>query len=303
MRTNLQRATPTLSVLCLAGTLALHAQQPGPPAAPPQPPDPNVPLFFEVASVKPNTSGERNGMLRRNPGGRMNAANMPLRQIIVFAYQPPPFTLVGGPAWINDERYDIAAKLDGDPAPLPPGSGPDHMMLATRSLLADRFKLKLHKETRDLEVYALVMAKPGGPPGSGLKLSTEDCSPEAMRARLAGGGAALPAPGAPFLCGARMGPGRLQMSGMPIAVLVSTLGGLAGRPILDRTGLQGNWDALVTYAIDPGRGAPPPDAAPPDPNAPSIFTALQEQLGLKLESAKAPMEVLVIDSIERPTPD
>src|SRR5262245_46754134 len=87
-----------------------------------QAPDPNVPLYFEVASVKLNNSGERGGMLRRQPGGRMTATNMPLRQLIAFAYQATPLTLVGGPSWPNDERYDIVAKVEGDPPMLGPGA-------------------------------------------------------------------------------------------------------------------------------------------------------------------------------------
>ena len=299
-----------VAIAMLVVTAIVFAQAPSPqnaqaPASV-QAPDPNVPLYFEVASVKPNNSGERNQLIRRQPGGRMTATNMPLRMLIAFAYQATPLTLVGGPNWTNNEHYDIVAKIDGDPPPLPPGSGPDHMQLALRSLLADRFQLKVHRETREMDAYALVMAKPGGAPGPALKQSTQDCSPEAMRAltgRAGGPPPGPPAPGAPFLCGARMAPGRMQINGMPIAVVVGPLGGLTGRSVVDRTGLTGQWDFVMTFAPDPGRGTPPPDAPPADPDAPSLFTALQEQLGLKLESTKAPIEVIVIDSVERPTPD
>ena len=288
--------------------IALKAQAPAPPQTQPQdskPPDPNVPLYFEVAAVKPNKSGERGSSIRRQPGGRMTATNMPLRGLITFAYQVTPLTLVGGPSWVGQENFDIVAKLEGDPMPVPPGQGPDHMQLALRTLLVDRFQLKVHRETREMDVYALVMAKSGGAPGPALKASTQDCSPEAMRAMMGRGAPPPPPPpGAiPFLCGARMGPGSIQLGGMPITVLLGPLGGMTGRTVVDRTGLTGNWDAQMTFAPDPGRGAPPPDAPAPDPNAPSLFTALQEQLGLKLESTKAPIEVLVIDSVEHPTPD
>jgi uncharacterized protein (TIGR03435 family) len=277
---------------------ALGAQQPAP-----QAPDPNVPIAFEVASVKPNTSGQRGGLLRRQPGGRMEATNMPLRQLISFAYQAAPFTLVGGPSWIDGANFDIVAKLEGDPPMIPPGSGPDHLTLALRTLLADRFKLKVHRETRDLDVYALTMAKPGGGPGKALKASTEDCSPETIRARMAAGRGAppAPAPGQPFQCGVRMSTGRIVTNGLPISAVLGALGGMVGRVVVDRTGLTGGWDLDVTFAPEAGRGGQPSDVA--DPNAPSIFTALQEQLGLKLESTKAPIEVTVIDSVEQPTPD
>ena len=149
------------------------------------------------------------------------------------------------------------------------------------------------------------MAKPGGAPGPGLKRSTQDCSPEAIRAMLARGGGPPPGPppaGATPPCGAMMGPGGFRIGGMPISIVTGPLGGMTGRIVVDRTGLTGGWNFILTFAPDPGRGTPPADVAV-DPNAPSLFTALQEQLGLKLESTKAPVEVLVIDSVEHPTPD
>jgi uncharacterized protein (TIGR03435 family) len=283
------------------------AQVPGPPqGAATQAPDPNIPLYFEVAAIKPNNSGERGGSIRRSAGGRMTATNMPVRALIMFAYQVTPLTLVSGPEWTRQENFDIVAKMEGDPAPVAPGSGPDHMMLAMRTLLADRFKLKVHRETREMDAYALVMAKSGGAPGLKLKPSTQDCSPETMRAMIARGTPPPPPPAGslvPFQCGARTSPGRFQVGGMPLSTLLGPLGGITGRSVVDRTGLTGAWDLELLFAPDPGRGTPPPDAPPADPDAPSLFTALQEQLGLKLESTKAPIEVLVIDSIEHPTPD
>jgi uncharacterized protein (TIGR03435 family) len=264
------------------------------------PPDPNVPLHFEVATVKPNKSNKPGGSMRREPGGRLTATNMPIRQLITFAYQVTPLQLVGGPGWIEADRFDIVAKLEGDPPPVAPGLGPDHAMLAMRTLLTDRFKLKIHRESRELEVYALVMTRPGSP-GPGLKRSTQDCSPEAIKT-MAGRGGPPPGPGSPVLCGARMLPGRVQLGGMPISTFAGPLGGLTGRIVVDRTGLIGSWDFDLTFAPEPGRGVVA-DVPPPDPNGPSIFTALQEQLGLKLEATKAPVDVVVIDSVEPPTPD
>jgi uncharacterized protein (TIGR03435 family) len=275
-----------------------------------QAPDPSPPSF-EAASVKPNKSGDPGQFIRRQPGGRVSVTNMPVRQLIVFAYQLQPAQVIGGPNWMASDRFDVVAKMEGDPAPVMPGSGPDPIQLAMRTLLADRFKLAAHKETRDLDVYALVMAKPGGKPGPSLKPSTQDCSPQALQGRRGSPPPGLPGPpgpDVPFLCGMRGTPGRLQLGGFPLSQLANGLQGLAGRMIIDRTGLSGNWDAELTFMPE-GRGlppgAPPPgvELPPIDPNAPTLFTALQEQLGLKLESTKAPVEVLVIDSVQQPTPD
>jgi uncharacterized protein (TIGR03435 family) len=264
-------------------------------------PDPSVPVFFEAASVKLNTEGGQDQYVRRQPGGRFNSVGMPARVLITFAYQLQNFQLVGAPSWLSDERYDIVAKLEGDPPAVMPGSGPDHMMLALRSLLADRFKLKVHRETREMDIYALVMARPGGQPGPALKPSAQDCSPQARR------GAPPPtgAGGAPIFCGMQMGPGVIRLGGFPLSQFVGGLGGRVGRMVVDRTGLSGNWNFEMTFAPE-GRGGPPPpgvDVPAGDQNAPSLFTAVQEQLGLKLEPTKGPVEVLVVDSVERPTID
>ena len=136
---------------CIAAAIALavltaprpQAQSFGAPAGTVPAPDPNVPLYFEAASIKPSNPSNPPGQgIRRQPGGRFNTVNSPARMLITFAYQIQGYQLVGGPDWIGSERYDIVAKMDGDPPPVIPGSGADHMMLATRTLLADRFKLE-----------------------------------------------------------------------------------------------------------------------------------------------------------------
>jgi hypothetical protein len=110
-------------------------------------PDPNVRLSFEAASVKPSDPKARSWSgIRRQPGGRFNTFNTPVRLLITFAYQIQGYQLVGGPDWISNTRYDIVAKMEGDPPPVRPGTGADHMMLATRTLLDERFKLKVHRE-------------------------------------------------------------------------------------------------------------------------------------------------------------
>jgi bla regulator protein blaR1 len=291
----------TRSLLIAVTASAVTAASPFAQQADTQSPAPT----FEAASVKPNKSGDGGSFIRRQPGGRMTATNMPLGVLITFAYLLQPSQLVGGPGWIANDRFDIVAKMEGDPAPVMPGSGPDPLQLAMRTLLADRFKLVVHRETRDMDVYALVMARPGGKPGPALKPSTQDCSPQAILGRRGGG---PPPPDASFLCGMRGSLGRLQLGGFPLSQLANGLQGLAGRIVIDRTGLSGNWDAELTFAPE-GRGGPP-GALPPgvelppiDPNAPNVFTALQEQLGLKLEATKAPVDVLVVDSVQQPTPD
>jgi uncharacterized protein (TIGR03435 family) len=184
--------------------------------APAQAPDPSVPLVFEAASVSQNTSGEQGQSIRRQPGGRLSATNMPLRALITFAYQLQPFQLVGDPSWIRTVNFDIVAKMEGDPAPVPPGAGPDPLMLAMRSLLAERFKLTAHRETREMDIYALVLARPDGKPGPALKPSTQDCA--AMMAAARGGPPPGPPPGpnSPIMCGMRGSVGRIQAGGMPM---------------------------------------------------------------------------------------
>jgi len=204
---------------------------------------------------------------------------------------------------VNNERYDIVAKMEGDPPAVIPGTGADHMMLAVRTLLADRFKLVVRKETRELDIYALTMAKAGGKPGPALKPASGDCSPAAFAARA---GAPPPAPGTPpQVCGIQQGPGRIRFGGYPLSLFANGISSRVGRQVIDRTGLTGNWDFEMSFAPEVPPGALPPGAPPPpvDPDAPNFFTAIQEQLGLKLEGTKGPVEVYVIESIEKPTPD
>jgi bla regulator protein BlaR1 len=260
---------------------------------------------FEAASVKANKSGGTNGMLRREPGGRIEASNMPLRMLITFAYELQPFRLVGGPDWVNTERFDIVAKFDGDPPPTLPGGPPDPMRLSMRALLEERFHLELREEMRDLDTYNLVIARADGKPGAALKPTAQDCSPDALRQRAAAGPPALPAPGEMMQCGMMMNPGRVRSGGMPLSQLAGVLSGQVGRIVNDKTGLSGGFDFEMTYSPTGIRppGAGPGDAPPLDSDAPSIYTALQEQLGLKLEPAKAPVDVFVIENVERPTDD
>jgi uncharacterized protein (TIGR03435 family) len=255
---------------------------------------------FEVASVKLNKSADTRQFIQRQPGGRVTVTNMPLRGLITFAYQLASFQLIGGPSWIANDRFDMVAKLEGNPEFPAPGAGPDQ--LAFRTLMADRFKLQVHRETREMDIYALVMAKPGIP-GPALKPSQTDCAAVIKAGPRAGGPPPLPSSGI-VPCSIIGNPGMIRFGGFPVSQLTTMLGGLSGRMVVDRTELKGNWEFELRFAAEQ-RGQPPPGAnAPPaDPDAPSIFTALQEQLGLKLESTKGPVEVVVIDSVEHATED
>jgi uncharacterized protein (TIGR03435 family) len=247
---------------------------------------------FEAASVKPASPDNPPGQgLSRAPGGRFTAVNAPLRFLILYAYQLQGHQLVGAPEWTASERFDIVAKMEGDP-PSIVTAGPDPMRLATQTLLGERFGLRVRRETRELDIYALTMARSGGQPGRGLKPSPEDCAVMAARARAS---AAAPGPdrAPPFVCGQKFGPGRIRFGGYPLSLFANGLSQAVGRAVVDRTGLTGNWSFELTYAAEPS----------PSSDAPSLFTAIQEELGLKLEATKGPVDVLVVESVERPTPD
>ena len=231
---------------------------------------------------------------------------MAARQLVTFAYQLGQFQLVGGPSWLADDKFDITAKMEGNPEWEGPGSGkPDPIQLAMRTLLAERFKLKVHVESRDLDAYALMLVKPGVM-GPALKPSTTDCKALGDLARQ---GKLPPGPPQPVNgvvpCSIQGRIGQISFDGFPMSQAAMMMVGQAGRPVVDRTGLSGNWQFVMTFAQERPLGAPAPpnEQTLPDPNAPSFFTALQEQLGLKLESTKAPFEVTVIDTAEHPADD
>ena len=246
---------------------------------------------FEVASVKPNKSGETTSFLQGRPGGNFAVGNMTLRGLIFFAYGIQGLQLVGAPDWIATERFDITARAAADVPPTPIGRiSPEALML--RSLLEDRFRLSAHRETRDLPIYALVLARADGRPGPRLRQTTSDYC--AKRLEAAGkAGEAVP-PGGP-VCGMLPSVNELTAGALPMNEFARFLALNTGRLVVDRTGLTGVWDFDLKYS---------PDNAPnPDPDRPSIFTALQEQLGLRLQATTGPVEVLVIDRVEGLIPD
>jgi uncharacterized protein (TIGR03435 family) len=240
---------------------------------------PRAPLAFDVVSVKPNTSGEVGGTSRAQPG-RYQGNNVTLKRVITLAYRPVQ-EFVGGPDWINTAHFDIEASSDKSP-------NPDQMLEMLRTMLADRFKLVVHKELKESPVYALTLARRDGRLGSRLKQSDTECP-------LPGSLPPAPSPQtAGPRCGFRLGNGVLSGQGATMARLASELS-FVGRQVIDRTVLAGAFDVDLEWTPDPPGAAPSPDAGP------SIFTAILEQLGLKLEPATAPLEVVVIDSAEQPS--
>lgn len=279
----------------------------GAPPAPGAAAAPLGPMSFEVASVKPNNSGAPNVQIGLQPGGRFIATNVPVRALITFAYQLQNFQLVDAPDWTRNERYDIQATAGREIPPTPLGQvGPIQMMV--RSLLAERFQLSVRQETREMPIYALVLERPDGRLGPQLQRTTADCA--AIMAAARGRGGAPPAPpalGERPQCGMFGGFGMVRAGSIPMSQLAQMLSQQVQRVVLDRTGLMGNFDFDLTFTPDQAPQGPAPPGAPAlppvDPNGPSIFTALQEQLGLKLDSTRGPVPVTVVERVERATAD
>ena len=263
-----------------------------------------APAEFEVASVKPNKGGDNRVMLGMQPGGRFTGTNVSLRQLMTLAYRVQPFQVVNAPGWVDSDRFDIAAKGNGNPTP-------EAVQGMIRGLLADRFGLVTHTETRDMPIYALMLARADGRLGPRLKESTTDCQALLGRGR-AGGPPPPPSPGSPSAngpmpCGMRIGPGALTAGGMALTQLATSLAPMTGRVIEDRTGLSASYDFELSWTPDQGMGPGGPlrdvPAPPSSDGGGSLFTAIQEQLGLKLESTRGQVTVVVVDKISPPTPD
>ena len=243
-----------------------------------------------------DTSGAGGGTIGQN-GGSFFATNMTLRNLLMYAYASPngvtlDAQIIGGPGWARTDHFDIEAKPEGGARVLPG----EQTKAMVQSLLEDRFQLKVHRETRDLPVYNLVLTK------KGPKLSEDQAPPNPRQAFIT------------FAWqGDQLGPlprGALRMvtgsdtttiigTAIPLARIVAMLQGKSDRIIIDKTGLDGLIDVNLEFRQD--LAAAPPDAgAPGAVESATLFTALQE-IGLKLESAKAPLEVLVIDSVQRPS--
>lgn len=250
-----------------------------------------VPLTFEAASVKPNKSGAPVGPGYNMMGSNLTATNVPLLTLIRQAYQVQGFQVTGGPGWLTAERFDIVAKAGAA------ASSRGALTAMMQALLADRFKLVVHHETRDLPVYALVKARNDGRPGPQFHQPAVDCY-----AVLRSNGRNPPPAG--FFCGGmRPGPGQLSGRMASMKQLAEFLSPQVGRIVIDKTGIADPFDMDLTWA--PGLVAPDASlsAAVSPSDGASIYTALQEQLGLRLDSATGPVDVLVVDHVDRPTED
>jgi uncharacterized protein (TIGR03435 family) len=246
---------------------------------------------FDVISVKPNDSGNGPSDLRVSPQ-RFSWTNASLRQLIQVAYDVRPYQLIALPAWADGADFDVAATT-GVPA------SPQQMNVMLQSLLADRFELVAHRDQRDLPAYAIVVARRDGKLGPGIHPSAKDC--ESAGGRLLDSAAAQ----AEYAgCSPQMGLTKLKLGGYSISFLAGGLKRILEKPVVDKTGLTGTFDMELMWTPDPTMlpsGIPAPTNVPS--GGPSIFTALEEQLGLKLVSDRAPVDVLVIDHLSRPKPD
>ncbi len=228
---------------------------------------------FEVAAIKPNHSGAGNSGFRRAGAGELNAINITLKRLIAYAYDLQDYQITGGANWLESERYDILAKPpSGEALPSTNTERTAQLRLRVRALLSDRFQLTFHKTTKELPIFVLLVGKNG-----------------------------------PKLNEAKAGDMELLTNGhhltcrkVPVERFAGVfLQGQLRRSVIDKTGLQGDFDFTLDWTPDEGPGkAPGAESASPG-DAPSFFTALQEQLGLKLEPAKGPVEILVIDRAER----
>jgi uncharacterized protein (TIGR03435 family) len=230
---------------------------------------------FEVASIRRNTSGSIQGSMSVSPGGDVSGTNVTLRALISAASGGIPTSrILGGPAWVDRDRYDVLAKAEGEPPE-------QEVRLMLAALLRERFNLVSRMERREFPAYALVRARPNGPLGPRLRPAAVNCDDSEARAK-----AALDTRDRPP-CGVRQRAGSIVAGGVRLTQITGYFG--AGRPVLERTGLSDRFDVDLEWAPTP------------DGDGVSIFTALQEQLGLKLENTTAPLPVIIIERVERPT--
>jgi uncharacterized protein (TIGR03435 family) len=256
-------------LLFLSSTAAFTQTQAAPPA-------------FEVADVKVNKSGELRMAIDIQPGGRVTMRNVPMKVLIVFAYHLRPEALAGGPKWLESERFDVVAKA-------PETASPDDVRRMAQTLLAERFKLVVHKEQKIMPAYALVLGK------FGPKLQPSETD-------LLSGQRCVPGQGQPDQR-------HVECRHITLALLADYLQELAPRdfmvPVVDQTGLKGAYDFKLdwTPTASPTAAAPSaenaPATAPPVEAGPTIFDAVQLQLGLKLESKRLPLPIIVVDHVER----
>jgi uncharacterized protein (TIGR03435 family) len=263
------RATPFATValtaaIAVSAPVFLSLMPPGLRAEP----QATTEIAFEVASVRPAPPNNRM-QFSFPPGGRFIAKSATLKTLVVLAYDVREFQISGGPSWINSDRYDIVSKSEI------PSPTRDQMGIMLRTLLKERFKLAVRQEVREMPVYALVVAK------SGLKLQE---SSDDKTVSLDGG------------------PGRAVGTKVSMSLFSRFLSQQVIRGVVDRTGLTANYDVKLSWSPDVNQSQTSPDAGPSaEFQGPSLFTALHEQMGLRLESQRGPVDFIVISSVEKPT--
>jgi uncharacterized protein (TIGR03435 family) len=236
---------------------------------------------FDVASVKLNRSGENPSQVRIPPGGRVTATNATLRALITTAYQIQDFDLEGGPGWVSTDRYDVEAKASGS-------AEPPEILRMLQTLLADRFKLVLHQEQREKAMYMLTVS----PGGARLEAPHAECNARFVPTQ----------PDEPICNGFTVRTAGLARGfGVTMARLSFFLSRELGRPVADKTGLDGTYDLTLKWTpSNSGDGGPDVSDAG-DQGSASIFTAIREQLGLRLNAERGPVSTTIIDSVQRPT--
>jgi uncharacterized protein (TIGR03435 family) len=229
---------------------------------------------FDVVSIKRNTTGEQGGKNGLDPGA-YTGINVTVRRMIALAYLPlPNAQIVGGPGWINTDRFDVRATFTGTPSR-------SQLQEMLRAMLADRFRLRLHTESQPTAVFALSVARAGGL-GPALTRSTLDCSNPGQRPPSSAG---MPS------CAFQYTDGLIRGRGVTLDQIAAEI--VAGRTVVNRTGLDGFYDVELRWTPDSTQV--PADDAPP-----TLATALREQLGLRIDAATLPMDHLVIDSVAAP---
>ncbi len=276
----------------IAGTLTLGAPQalnlaratPETAWAIPDPPPPparmaaNANPTFEVATIRPSDPARREQIITLR-GAEVITTNVTLHDLINLAYWLHPKQLTGGPAWMESDKYDMTGKPDAPGQP-----NVDQMKIMIQKLLADRFQLKFHFEKRDLSAYAVEITK------AGAKIIRSQDDPKGL-------------PG--FYFGRAAAGTTLTFRNSPMSQVTAVLQNFLDKPVVDQSGLSEKYDFTLTFTLDPAQaarlGGPPIPAADNPDAAPDVFTAFQQQLGLKLESTKAPVDVMVIDKVEKPS--
>ena len=317
---NCIRTSCSFAFAALLAAVAVSAQSQA--TSSPAPPNQGASATFEVASVKPSNPDPNNPLAGIAlplplPGGRFSAANTPLRMLIAMAYElQQDAQLVGGPPALMASKYDIMAKTVGG-VTLTQKDLPGLL----RTLLADRFKLKVHTESRELPIYDLVIARSDGRLGPDLTPSKSDCAKadEAVAEQSAAiaQGDLSSALGKPRPCTVSTdpsgGPMNLMMrgDGQEMKQIAEILSQFTGRTVRDKTGLTGRYDfamkmdlqAVLALAQRMGANIPAAAANIPQSDGASLMTAVNDNLGLKLESTKGAVAVVVVDSVEAPMPD